>query len=464
MGLLKGLKSFAGGYPGGWKQYARGYQGDATPSFVQPTNEDDRRTLLPADGLREYWYPSLPDKDVGRKKPVGLKLLGEDLVFFRDTKGEVQALWDYCPHRGVYLSFGDCFFKGYLSCAYHGATYDGDGECVEFITEGPDSKMVGQLKAKKFPTRTLKGLVFVWMGEGEPVPIEEDIPPEFFDGDETLVFTTFRYWECNWMVALENAYDAHVGFWVHRNSIRGLRGRNGIVSRTPIGARPKIINNRVVVPDRSSSQNYYAQGEERAPHQLYYPRVAGYWPLHRYRLLWTWLTERIDSRIQKKPRFESPEEWANGQRLPSMVRNHHWNHMYTRWCVPVEKDLTRVVYFHAARPPGWLARLYERVQFRLFHNFQHNFNFSDQDYDSMRSTRWQHPEYLSSTDTCTATFRRLIAEHARGAPQEAEVVETTTAERRVAEGDRALGVEPFEFLQKGRKPDSVPGPVAGGSE
>src|SRR5688572_6937337 len=51
---------------------------------------------------------------------------------------------------------------------------NGEGECVEFITEGPDSKMVGALKAQSFPTRTLKGIVFVWMGEGEPVAIEED--------------------------------------------------------------------------------------------------------------------------------------------------------------------------------------------------------------------------------------------------------------------------------------------------
>jgi phenylpropionate dioxygenase-like ring-hydroxylating dioxygenase large terminal subunit len=62
---------------------------------------------------------------VGWKKPVGLRLLGMDLVFFRDKNDEVQALWDYCPHRGVFLSKGDCFWKGYLSCAYHGATFDG---------------------------------------------------------------------------------------------------------------------------------------------------------------------------------------------------------------------------------------------------------------------------------------------------------------------------------------------------
>jgi hypothetical protein len=103
MGLLRALNKIRGGYPGGWKRYARGYQGDRPPPFVAPNDPDDRRSLIPAQGLREYWYPALPAKAVGWRKPVGLRLLGTDLVFFRDTHGEVQALWDYCPHRGVYL-------------------------------------------------------------------------------------------------------------------------------------------------------------------------------------------------------------------------------------------------------------------------------------------------------------------------------------------------------------------------
>src|SRR6266571_3109820 len=220
MGLLRALNKIRGGYPGGWKRYARGYQGDNPPPFVQPHDSDDRRSLIPPLGLREYWYPALPAKDVGWRKPMGLRLLGTDLVFFRDTNGEVQALWDYCPHRGVYLSLGKCVWQGYLSCPYHGATFNGQGECVEFITEGPDSKMVGRLQARTFPTRTLKGMVFVWMGEGEPAPIEEDVPPEFFEADDrTTVFHTIRYWHCNWMVALENTLDSHNCFWVHRNAI-----------------------------------------------------------------------------------------------------------------------------------------------------------------------------------------------------------------------------------------------------
>ena len=71
----------------------------------------DRRELAPASGLREFWYPALLDSKVG-KKPVRLKMLGEELCFFRDGNGNVAALWDVCPHRGASLSQGDCHFKG----------------------------------------------------------------------------------------------------------------------------------------------------------------------------------------------------------------------------------------------------------------------------------------------------------------------------------------------------------------
>src|SRR5262249_5069083 len=126
MGLLRELNKIRGGWPGGWKEFARGYGGKRdTPPFVKPEKPDDRRSLIPPLGLKEYWYPALPAKDIGWKKPVGLKIAGDELVFFRDKEGEVQALWDYCPHRGAYLSWGDCFWNGFVSCPYHGATFDG---------------------------------------------------------------------------------------------------------------------------------------------------------------------------------------------------------------------------------------------------------------------------------------------------------------------------------------------------
>ena len=65
----------------------------------------------PKLGFREYWYPGVRAREV-RRAPVHLKMLGEDLVFFRDKAGKVVALSDWCPHRGARLSLGLCEFEG----------------------------------------------------------------------------------------------------------------------------------------------------------------------------------------------------------------------------------------------------------------------------------------------------------------------------------------------------------------
>ena len=460
MGAVREIKKFLGGYPGGWKAYARGFQGERTPPFEQPSDPDDRRSLIPAGGLKEYWYPALPASAIGKKKPVAVRLLDTDITLFRDQAGRIQALWDYCPHRGVYLSWGDCFYNGFLTCPYHGATFNGDGECVEFLTEGPDSKMVGRLQAKRFPTRTLKGIVWVWMGEEAPAPIEEDVPPEFFQAG-TLTQYAVRYWDCNWMVALENTGDSHNMFYVHRNSFRMLKSRLGGRPRTPVGLRVKIVNGKSVQRLREGSgegpEGYY-KVDGKLPYQLYHPRVNGYWPKHRYRLLWTWFWEKFEERKKQQPRFSNPPEWE-GQHLPGMVRNNHHTHMYTRFTVPVSKDLTRVFYFFTSRPQTKLGVFWDRLSYTFFLNWMIHFNFSDQDYDAMRSARYQHPEYLSSTDNPVVALRRMVTENARGVQRRLEVKELTTAERLVAEADALLGARPDPSTFSAGDPSKQP--VAG---
>ena len=105
MGLKRLLLKPLSGYPGGYKRMRRGTQGfDSTPPFKVPDNPRDRRSRIPPTGFREYWYPALPAKDVETDRPEVLRMLGTDVVFFKDKQGEVQALLDWCPHRAVYLS------------------------------------------------------------------------------------------------------------------------------------------------------------------------------------------------------------------------------------------------------------------------------------------------------------------------------------------------------------------------
>ena len=226
---------------------------------TKPTDLD-RRELAPPKGLHDFWYPALLEKKVG-KKPVRLQMLGEELCFFRGQDGKVAALWDVCPHRGASLAQGDCHFKGTVACPYHGWVFDGDGECVSVLSEGPNSGIPGKVQAGKYPTQTLKGMVFVWMGEGKPAPIEEDVPEEFFEEDSQVLYGG-AVWPVNWRVALENSMDSHV-YYVHRDSILMLaRGPLDPYARSP-RIRPVFVGNgfNVIWGDLETQGNPDALGD-----------------------------------------------------------------------------------------------------------------------------------------------------------------------------------------------------------
>ena len=79
-------------------------------------------------------------------------MLGEDIVLFRGTKGDVVALTDWCPHRGARLSLGECDFAGTVTCPYHGYVFDETGQCVAGLIESVNSPLAPKLRAKNYPT------------------------------------------------------------------------------------------------------------------------------------------------------------------------------------------------------------------------------------------------------------------------------------------------------------------------
>ena len=129
----------------------------------------DIRHLIPKLGLREYWYPLCGAGRVKKNKPLRVRMLGEDICIFQGkAKGEINAIGDVCPHRGARLSEGDCHYDGTVACPYHGWVFDGQGNNVAILSEGADSIVCGKpgTEARAYPTQVLKGIVFIWMGDG----------------------------------------------------------------------------------------------------------------------------------------------------------------------------------------------------------------------------------------------------------------------------------------------------------
>src|SRR5262250_533278 len=104
--------------------------------------------------LRRYWVPALLARELPEPDgaPVRVRLLGEDLIAFRDTRGRVGLLDEFCPHRRASLFFGRNEECG-LRCVYHGWKFDADGHCVDIPNEPQEYRFENKVRTTAYPTR-----------------------------------------------------------------------------------------------------------------------------------------------------------------------------------------------------------------------------------------------------------------------------------------------------------------------
>ena len=103
--------------------------------------------------------------------PKAIKVLGEDLVLFRDQAGTIGLIGAHCPHRGASLEYGDIECGG-IRCPYHGWLFDVRGQCLEMPAEPQGSKFAQKVKHLSYPVREQGGLLFAYLG-----PNPDDPPP-----------------------------------------------------------------------------------------------------------------------------------------------------------------------------------------------------------------------------------------------------------------------------------------------
>jgi len=280
--------------------------------------------------------------------------------------------------------------------------------------------MPGKSSARVYPTQTHKGIVFVWMGETEPAPIQEDVPEEIFEKD-TLILTSTEVWEVNWAVALENSLDAHPPY-LHRNAFRVMLQPMpmGGSRATPIATYPSAVTFKTDL----------RVGAQIPTYQYHFPDLGWKWPKHMYRRRWNWLTRWASRKRRQLPRFHRSDEWAGyGHHLPAMFRLDQRTDMYTRNCVPIDEKTSRMFYYYATRPDNKLQELYKRIQWVLWHRWSFYVNFSKQDKSVMKPQRYDTPEDLSPTDMEVIALRKMLT-RARGL---AEPPESTDAELKTEE-------------------------------
>ena len=163
------------------------------------------------DYMRRFWHPVAMASRLG-EVPLALRILGEDLVIFRDKGGRVGLLHKHCAHRRASLEFGRIEERG-IRCCYHGWKYDVDGTILETPGEPADSRIRSRICQGAYPLHEVRGLIFAYLGPPEamtdfPYLDSLDIP------DHELVPYSIHS-PCNWLQESENSIDPFHSVFLH---------------------------------------------------------------------------------------------------------------------------------------------------------------------------------------------------------------------------------------------------------
>jgi nitrite reductase/ring-hydroxylating ferredoxin subunit len=164
--------------------------------------------------LRRYWQPLLLSSELPERDgpPVRVRLLGEDLVAFRDTAGRVGALGNHCPHRGTSLFFGRNEECG-IRCVYHGWKFDVDGNCVDMPNVSAENDFKHKIRHIAYPCVERGGVIWTYMGPAGTAPVVPEF--EWLHLPESHRYITKHTQDCNWVQALEGDIDSSHNGFVH---------------------------------------------------------------------------------------------------------------------------------------------------------------------------------------------------------------------------------------------------------
>jgi phthalate 4,5-dioxygenase oxygenase subunit len=157
--------------------------------------------------MRRHWIPACMSEEVAEadSTPVRSRLLGEDLVVFRDSDGRLGVLDEYCPHRRASLALGRNEECG-LRCLYHGWKMDVEGNVLEMASEPHESSLIEKVKHKAYPAREAGGFVWTYMGPSDEMP--EFQQPAWAPTSETRISIVKIHVAANWAQTFEGGIDS----------------------------------------------------------------------------------------------------------------------------------------------------------------------------------------------------------------------------------------------------------------
>ena len=176
--------------------------------------------------LRRHWHPIAGIDELERNPVKAVRLMGEDLVLYKDLSGQYGLVDRQCAHRRADLSYGFVEDHG-IRCNYHGWQFNAQGQCVERPYEDqvdPQARQKCKIQIKAYGVKPLAGLLWAYMG---PLPAPELPDWEPFHWPNGFVQAVFANVPCNWLQTQENSIDPVHFEWMHANWSRRLRGHTG---------------------------------------------------------------------------------------------------------------------------------------------------------------------------------------------------------------------------------------------
>ncbi len=161
--------------------------------------------------MRRYWHPVAGAIELKDNPTKSVRILGENLVLYRDRSGKLGLIDESCPHRRINMLYGIPEENG-LRCPYHGWLMNETGQCLEMPAESPESTFPDRVKVKAYPVQELGGLVWAYLGP-EPAPL---LPRwDMFVEENVLRDIGVTMLPCNWLQCMENSLDPTHAEWLH---------------------------------------------------------------------------------------------------------------------------------------------------------------------------------------------------------------------------------------------------------
>ena len=174
--------------------------------------------------LRRYWQPVAAVSEMHDRWTKRVRIMGEDLVLFRDRSGRLGLIEEQCPHRRASLAYGIPAEAG-IRCPYHGWMFDGSGRCLEQPNEAPESTFKDKVSLAGYPVQEVAGMIFAYLG---PLPAPAMIKLDGYLAAPAIRLIGKADIPCNWLQIQENSVDPIHSEWLHGHFAEFLAEQRGV--------------------------------------------------------------------------------------------------------------------------------------------------------------------------------------------------------------------------------------------